>query len=188
MDAQELRNLQEAYIQVYELDEGYKDLPKGKMLKKGIKVGADYLKRSVKAGIEGADTTGGQIEMQKREKSLKRAEKIDKVARGHEPEESQRKSTVNKSIGKMKRGQHPNAAIRDARAETRSQSKQRKPNRFLDNVKKGLESAFDDFDEQVDLYDIILSHLLDEGYADTYESAEVIMVNMSEEWRESIIG
>ena len=41
--------------------------------------------------------------------------------------------------------------------------------------------------EQVDLYDIILSHLLDEGYADTQEQAEVIMVNMSEDWRESII-
>jgi hypothetical protein len=36
-------------------------------------------------------------------------------------------------------------------------------------------------------YDIILSHLLDEGYADTQEQAEVIMVNMSEDWRESII-
>ena len=42
--------------------------------------------------------------------------------------------------------------------------------------------------EQVDLYDIILSHLLDEGYAETPEAAEAIMVNMSEEWRDSIIG
>ena len=40
--------------------------------------------------------------------------------------------------------------------------------------------------EQTDLYDIILSHLLDEGYAETQEQAEVIMVNMSEDWRESI--
>jgi hypothetical protein len=40
--------------------------------------------------------------------------------------------------------------------------------------------------EEVDIYDIILSHLLDEGYADTYEAAEAIMVNMSEDWRESI--
>ena len=40
----------------------------------------------------------------------------------------------------------------------------------------------------VDIYDIILSHLLDEGYAETPEAAEVIMVNMSEEWRQSIIG
>ena len=39
-----------------------------------------------------------------------------------------------------------------------------------------------------DIYDIILSHLLDEGYAETPEAAEAIMVNMSEEWRDSIIG
>ena len=37
-----------------------------------------------------------------------------------------------------------------------------------------------------DIYDIILSHLLDEGYAETPEAAEVIMVNMSEEWRDDI--
>jgi tRNA C32,U32 (ribose-2'-O)-methylase TrmJ len=42
--------------------------------------------------------------------------------------------------------------------------------------------------EQVDIYDIILSHLLDKGYAETPEAAEAIMVNMSEEWRNSIIG
>jgi hypothetical protein len=41
--------------------------------------------------------------------------------------------------------------------------------------------------EQYDLYDIILSHLIDEGYAETPEAAEAIMVNMSEEWRESIV-
>jgi hypothetical protein len=41
--------------------------------------------------------------------------------------------------------------------------------------------------EQYDLYDIILSHLLDEGYADTQQAAEAIMVNMSEEWREDIV-
>ena len=40
--------------------------------------------------------------------------------------------------------------------------------------------------EAVDLYDIILSHLLDEGYADTEQAAEAIMVNMSEDWRQSI--
>jgi hypothetical protein len=42
--------------------------------------------------------------------------------------------------------------------------------------------------EEVDLYDIILSHLIDEGYAETPEAAEAIMVNMSEDWRESIVG
>ena len=41
--------------------------------------------------------------------------------------------------------------------------------------------------DSFDLYDIILSHLLDEGYADTQQAAEAIMVNMSEDWRESIV-
>ena len=41
--------------------------------------------------------------------------------------------------------------------------------------------------EEVSIYDIVLSHLLDEGYADTVESAEGIMVNMSEEWRDDIV-
>ena len=42
--------------------------------------------------------------------------------------------------------------------------------------------------ESYDLYDIILSHLITEGYADTNENALVIMANMSEEWKNSIIG
>jgi hypothetical protein len=36
-------------------------------------------------------------------------------------------------------------------------------------------------------YNLVLSYLLDEGYANTQESALAIMANMSEEWRESIV-
>ena len=42
-------------------------------------------------------------------------------------------------------------------------------------------------DEEYDTFDAILEHLVAEGYADTNESALVIMANMSEEWRESIV-
>jgi hypothetical protein len=41
--------------------------------------------------------------------------------------------------------------------------------------------------EDLDIYDIVLSHLLDEGYASTVENAEAIMANMSEDWINSII-
>ena len=41
--------------------------------------------------------------------------------------------------------------------------------------------------EYEDVYDVILEYLIDEGYAETVEQAEVIMVNMSEGWRESIV-
>jgi hypothetical protein len=38
-----------------------------------------------------------------------------------------------------------------------------------------------------DPFDVVIGHLLDEGYADTEESALAIMANMSEEWRNSIV-
>ena len=54
--------------------------------------------------------------------------------------------------------------------------------------RRGLEPLRGDTrKEEVDLYDIILLHLLDEGYAETLEAAEVMMVNMSEGWRQSIV-
>jgi hypothetical protein len=42
-------------------------------------------------------------------------------------------------------------------------------------------------EEETDLFDYILEHLLDEGYADTEEAALKIMANMSEDWRQSIV-
>jgi len=41
--------------------------------------------------------------------------------------------------------------------------------------------------QHFDLFDIIKGHLLDEGYADTEEAAEAIMVSMSEDWKQSIL-
>ena len=40
---------------------------------------------------------------------------------------------------------------------------------------------------QRDIHDIILMHLLDKGYVDTYSAAESVMVNMSESWMQHII-
>ena len=42
-------------------------------------------------------------------------------------------------------------------------------------------------DEEVDIFDTILEHLVAEGYADTNQAAIAIMANMSEEWRQSIV-
>ena len=41
--------------------------------------------------------------------------------------------------------------------------------------------------ETTDIFDLVKGHLLDEGYAETEENALIIMANMSEEWRQSII-
>ena len=50
------------------------------------------------------------------------------------------------------------------------------------NRNKNINASYDP-----DLYDTILEYLINEGYADTVENAESIMVNMSEDWRESIV-
>jgi hypothetical protein len=38
-----------------------------------------------------------------------------------------------------------------------------------------------------DMFDVVKGYLIGEGYADTEEAALAIMINMSEEWRESIV-
>jgi hypothetical protein len=40
---------------------------------------------------------------------------------------------------------------------------------------------------EYDLYDVVLEHLLDGGFADTLEDAQVLMANMSEQWIDSIV-
>jgi len=82
------------------------------------------------------------------------------VSAFHNPEKSQAKAAANKERGKGK--------------------KKAFGNRLTRSDKQGIKDSYD-------LYDIILSHLLDEGYAETQEQAEVIMVNMSEDWRDSVV-
>ena len=54
------------------------------------------------------------------------------------------------------------------------------PNRLTRSDKQGIRDSYD-------YYDIILSHLVAEGYADTNKAALAIMANMSEEWKQDIV-
>ena len=100
-----------------------------------------------------------------------------------------------------------NAALEASRGATRRSSKpmgsqepETKPEapsanrRLSSSVKRDtLASRADELlrkmqNETYDFYDVVLSHLIDEGYAETPEAAEAIMVNMSEEWIEDIVG
>lgn len=61
---------------------------------------------------------------------------------------------------------------------------------IVESVENYLTEGYDEYEieeETFDVYDVVLEHLLDEGYADSIESAESIMANMSEEWRDEII-
>jgi len=155
MNSQELRNIQEAYSQVY--DEGYKDLGD-----KARKRGHQLLDKSKTTATRGSIYSGVKPSNTPEGENLKqRASQQFAVSAFHNPEKAQAKSAANKERGERK--------------------KKAFGNRLMRSDGQGIKDSY-----EYDLYDIILSHLLDEGYAETQEQAEVIMVNMSEEWRESI--
>jgi hypothetical protein len=148
MDAQELRNLQEAYMEVFE--------------------GAA---RDVAT----------------------RAQKLANQKKGQTPE---RKSTYRSLATRADERANPKPEA-DWRTGISDSSRKMRVSTYVDpdkvkikttNPKKlRKQKAMGELKDSYDLYDIILSHLLDEGYAETPEAAEVIMVNMSEDWRQSII-
>lgn len=119
MDAQDIRNLQEAYNQVHQVDEAEK------WIQKAIeKPGA----LSKQLGVPEEEN----IPTKKLAKAAKKGGKLGKRAR-------------------------------------------------LAMTLKGLRR------EEIDLYDVVFTHLLDEGFVETEEAAHKIIMNMSEEWRDTII-
>jgi hypothetical protein len=195
MDAQDFRSFQEAYMEVI-MNEGYKP-PRGKMAKRvahKMLKGVNTLKKAKDAGEDldpKGGTAGGQIAGQKSEKLGKQAQKIYQTAKRHNPEVSKEKERQNRAVGDTARKEGPlsAAALRDRYKRGSSSNTPKKKNNYGKAVRDGLIDGINDaLREQYNIYDIILSHLLDEGYAETPEAAEVIMVNMSEEWRENIVN
>ena len=176
--SQEIRNLQEAYLDVYyeDRDPGVKPYRPGMT---GAETRADARQAAKKKEASSASGYGGPEKFKKPDdKITKPGTEVPAPKKGgygrisrviphgigaHKDKITSRISTItNRDPGAPK-------------SQRLSPEEKKKPSREI--VRK----------EQVDLYDIILSHLLDEGYAETPEAAETIMVNMSEDWRESIL-
>ena len=159
MNSQELRALQEAYNQVYELDE-----------------------------VSSADYTALAKTKKPRSKESIQARYHAKRLSKPEPETGKKSSRPSSPL-RSKMTQDTRDAGRLAAEygsydepgyDSSSKGSLPKGKKLERQKKTGVSESFD-------LYDIILSHLLDEGYAETPEAAEAIMVNMSEDWRESIV-
>jgi len=58
---------------------------------------------------------------------------------------------------------------------------------MYDKAKETVGGLLKQEDYEPDAFDVILEYLVAEGYADTNENALVIMANMSEEWRQTIL-
>ena len=160
MNSQELRSLQEAYLEVV-IGEGKVewDNPK-RHLPSGLTPREKNRAKRISTGVENPNI----------KPSEKKLERYGKLKIAHDDEKG-------KKVPRNKR--HHFSQFDTGPFVSDPVSKRREQKNKLKDLKEPVKEDFD-------LYDIILSHLLDEGYADTQEQAEVIMVNMSEEWRESI--
>ena len=206
MNAQELRNLQEAYMEVYDLDEKSVSWDTGKTA----------------SGVSPRDAAArrqAQLQSSSNPADKVRASQVGAV-RSNMRAAIQQTGTTSpnqlRSAGPIASQRFKNAAIRQRGGSPASvpiktvpglKDANRPKVRGAGSIAQGVGSSSGTSRYQVgggqgygasnikladqysyDLYDTILSHLLDEGYAETPEAAEAIMVNMSEEWRESILG
>ena len=65
---------------------------------------------------------------------------------------------------------------------------QKKSISYMDKLTKNNKIIPGMAHESYDLFDYIMEYLITEGYADTNENALVIMANMSEDWKQSIVN
>ena len=199
MNSQDFRNLQEAYLDVYyELDEGRGD---DLRTKHGLKPGEVSTKLSKRAEIKALNIGRRTHFDRERSDSLLRLSGLSKErSQGETPAGNSRWNSEGQLRDIRSRGGRPSNRYDAGAGRDRGNIEQRlldwasgkrdNPNMTDSERRFAHHNRYADpyavRNEQVDLYNIILSHLLDEGYADTQEQAEVIMVNMSEDWRDSI--
>ena len=165
MNSKEYINVQEAYMNVYqEVDEETRELDE---VRGGGKI--DAVSDIPSIGERGSRSpSAAGLEMS----PLRRAEKKVVALRGrNDPEATRRANRINSRFVNP-----TNSAVnRSLLAATNARSAEK---RRLMNPQESYNP---------DLFDVILEYLISEGYADTNENALVIMANMSEEWRESIV-
>ena len=196
MNLQEYRNLQEAYLNVYdELDESAAGdvAARARKLanqKKGQTPERKKMYQDLEYKARYRDTYGDGSP------NRKRSERTG-TDRGISPSKSQERSSdvtlAGQRITPSQKERLPNSkekyrrqvatGVRDVSAQERKRLGVKGVSRY--NV-KDLQGVKDSY--EYDLYDVILEYLLDEGYAETPEAALAIMGNMSEEWMGNIIG
>jgi hypothetical protein len=184
MDSQQIRNLQEAYLGVYDnLDEAYTPGPTQAEIR-------SREKKQRENQVAAAANQSGYGDKPSTDWKLRvTPSSILKTKSGETETVSQRMNRShdykNRLTGEMGRKYGSRQAAEVTRTiegpgEPQSVTYPRKTKPSREIVRKNLNNSYD-------LYDIILSHLLDEGYAETVEAAESIMVNMSEDWRQDIM-
>lgn len=182
MDSQELYDLQEAYLEIYQVDEAKYEKNMSPDEKEDVRNQRAFGSTSLKDRATGMRRTFAAAE-----RGVKK-----EIPTGNE--KSEISGRFNKTGAELRREIRTLKGRKSGRDFAKRVRQKLEAERYIkqqnsDFAAKNAENKISKFHrEDFDLYDIILSHLLDEGYAETPEAAEKIMVNMSEEWRQSIIG
>ena len=208
MDSQQIRNLQEAYIGVYDSDLREEQEFKSwvtELLDEGYDLSDYTWDEMYEIYNEERDPGVNEYKGGKKHSLATRVRKSNAVKPagkkpegetgggygqvrpdGKDPLDTPKKDERNfanvlapkpKTFGRPFGRRYSDAAIEnDAITSQMAKPKPKAP------IKRVIKASY-----ETDIYDVILEYLINEGYADTYEAAESIMVNMSEEWRESIV-
>jgi hypothetical protein len=197
MDGQTLRNLKEAYLEMYSLNE---ETEVSEERAPGVKpyranptqaeVRANQKAAEKKKAEAGKDKPGyGPEEKFKSDWKLRATPSSVSKRKTGETETVSQRMDREKPYGKRMTGQMAREyGSRHAAEVTRVVKGAGEPQSVTYPRMKSKPSKEIVRKESYDIYDLILSHLLDEGYAETPEAAEAIMVNMSEDWKNSILG
>lgn len=198
MNSQDLHNLQEAYSQVYSLDE--ERAPGVKPYKPGptqAEVRADAKKAAKKKAEKAKGQTGYGPEEKFKDWKDRATPASTLKRKGGETETVSQRMDREKPYGKRMTGQMAREyGSRHAAEVTRVVKGAGEPQavtyprkgREEEGAKKKTKLSREIIrKEDFDLYDLILAHLMTEGFAETPESAIAIMSNMSEAWVDSIV-
>ena len=129
---------------------------------------ADKAKQSARGAQRSALTPNEKKQLNREELSL------DERVLGQDPE--------------MRRARTKDEKRLPPSAGTGYAANQKKSISYMDKLTKNNKIIPGMAHESYDLFDYIMEYLITEGYADTNENALVIMANMSEDWKNSIIG
>ena len=188
MDSKELRGLYEAYNEVYapqEVDEAVKGESGERRKDLAAERRSGIKPLSAKEGQKYASHKLSQMSYVKRQRMGEEVEGLEEISK----ELSGR--VVNARIARTGRAfdrEMKDRTPENMRNTVDAVDKETRAKRLAAGVRKRRNAEQNvNASYEYDTFDTILEYLIVEGYANTNESALVIMANMSEEWRQSIV-
>jgi hypothetical protein len=193
MDIKDLQSLMEAYRQVNVFQEEVEEILEaegsyGKTPKARAAMGKVAIARREKPASEYSQKGEKTKKVREIEKHTRRIDNgPDAGDRGKKSTKPRYSGFAGKS-GRGKLDQDTRDYARDSAVEYTSGGHKHGSGTVTKNPKKlRKQKAMGEIGESINTYELVLSYLLDEGFASTEDAADKIILNMSESWFESIM-